>query len=391
MAAIIPVLGTDVEDVLYGDRYTSYRWEVLTHNPSTGLDSLAGELDGVSDASLSWTLNAAVKGSGKGKILDLAAADTAPGKLRVGALALESVRVRPVQVIDGLPENPLGVFLLSSAKEEWSDTGRTWAVSLLDRTTVPQQDRVSEAYSVAAGTLILQKVAEILDSCGEYIAVNASSTLATSSGMVWEAGTSKLKIINDLLDVAGYNALWMDGYGNFQTTPRVLPADRPTTYDLLGLPRELRDGQKAIYLPTWARERDSFDVPNEVIATEAANGDTPALSGSWQNTDPTSKYSIPSRGRTISYPLDGVEVPAGTDPEKIAFLQQRARATLISMSAVQAQVKIEHLPIPSRVSEVLRFANSTAGVDAKHVMTNISLDLHPLGLQKTTLQEVISL
>lgn len=387
-APVIPVKNLTTEDVLYNDRVTSYRWEVLEH--SNGVDQLIGILDGVSNANLSWTQNVAVKGSGKLEVLDLTEAQA--GMLRVADLKLESVRVRPVCSIEGLPENPLGVFLVSAAKEEWENTGRVWSMELLDKCTVPSQDVFDQSYAVAAGTLILQEVRLILASCNEYIAVNSSSTLTTSSGMVWEAGTSKLKIINDLLDVAGYNALWMDGYGNFQVTPRVLPADRSIMYEVLGIPRELVDGDQAIYSPSWQRDRDSFEVPNKVIAVQAAGGDdVAALIGTWTNEDPNSPYSYQSRGRWIPHVLDSVECPDGTNAEIVAFLQKRAQTTLVQMSAVQAQVSIEHLPIPARVSDVVRFAHTQAGVDSRHVITKMQLDANPLGTMKTTLQEVISL
>jgi hypothetical protein len=385
---IIPIRNLSTSDVLYGDRVTSYRWEVLAH--SNGVDQLVGTLDGVSEGSLTWTQNAAVKGGGKASVIDLESAQ--PGMLRVGELALASVRLRPVQTVAGLPENPLGVFLVTAATESWEDTGRVWSLELLDKCTVPSQDQVDQSYAVAAGTLILQQVRLLLASSGEYIAINEASTLATSTGMVWEAGTTKLKIINDLLDAAGYNALWMDGYGNFQLTPRVLPADRSVTYEVLGIPRELNDGALAIYRPDWSLDRDSFDVPNKVIAVQAAGGDdVAAIVGQWTNEDPNSPYSYVARGRWITHTLDSVEVPEGTNAEILTFLQNRARATLVQMSAVQAQVKVEHLPIPVRVGDVLRFSNQRADVDSSFVITRIQLKTDPLGLMQSTLQEVVSL
>lgn len=292
-----------------------------------------------------------------------------------------------------IPEIPWGTFLLEKSSEEWEDTGRIWKLSLLDRTTVPSQDVVDQSYAVAAGTNILQEVRSILASCGEYMTVDDSVDLATRNGMVWEAGTSKLNIINDLLDAAGYSSLWMDGWGNFQATPRVLPADRSIEYELLtGVQRELVDGGKSIYSSDWSRERDSFKVPNKVIAVQAAGGeDEEALVGQWTNEDPASPYSYPRRGRWIPEVLDSVECPEGTPAEILEFLNNRARATLIQMSAVQAEVKVEHLPIPVRVGDVLRFANTRAGVDARHVITKIDLETTPTGLMKSTLQEVISL
>jgi len=387
-APILPIRSLSTADVLYGDRVTSFRWEVLSH--VNGIDQLVGTLDGVSDGSLTWTWNAAVKGGGKAEVVDLKTAS--PGMMRISDLSMEAVRLRPVCIVQGLPENPLGVYLVSNADEDWDSTGRVWSLELLDKTTVPDQDVFDQSYAVAAGTPILKEIRSILASCNEYIAIDESNTLATSSGMVWEAGVSKLKIINDLLDVANYNSLWIDGYGNYQTTPRILPANRSINYEVLNVPRELRDGPQSIYKPSWSRSQDSFSVPNKVIAVQSASGtDSTALTGIWTNEDPTSPYSYQSRGRWITYVVDSVEVPAGTSAEITAFLQKRAQTTLIQMSAVQAQVKLTHLPIPVRVGDVLRFSNSSAGIDSKHTITRLQLDLSSVGLMQSSLQEVISL
>lgn len=375
--------GRDVNSYWDGPAHASTSYKVVP-------DTFLGTLDGVTDGSLGWVQNAAVKGGGHASVADLSVAQA--GMMKIGDLALASVRLRPVCVIKGLPDNPLGIFLVSASPEEWDDTGRVYGLELLDKCTVPDQDAFEQSYAVAAGTLILPLVRTILASCGEYIVIDSSVTLATSSNMVWEAGTSKLKIINDLLDVAGYNSLWMDGTGNFQATPRVLPADRPINYEVLGVPRELLDGEDSIYRSQWKREKDSYDVPNKVIAVQAADGaDQAALIGSWTNQDPSSPYSYQARGRWITHTVDSVECPDGTDPQVVAFLQKRAQTTLIQMSSTQAQVKVEHLPIPVRVSDVLRFANTKAGVDSRHVITRIDLDTVPLGLMKSTLQEVVSL
>lgn len=385
---IIPIKVLSTSDVLYGDRVTSYRWEVLEH--SNGIDHLVGVLDGVSDGSFTWNNNAAVKGGGKVEVTDLQVAEA--GKMRIGELRLESVRLRPVCVIEGLPENPLGVFLVATATEDWDNTGRVWTLSLLDKATVPDQDKVEESYAVAAGVNVMQEIRSILASAGEFIAIDDSNTTTTSTGMAWEAGTSKLQIINDLLNVAGCNSLWVDGWGNFQATARVLPADRNINYEILGVPRELRDGPQSIYSPDWNRERDSFDVPNKVLAVQAAGGeDEAALTGVWTNEDPDSPYSYISRGRWITHVLDSVETPEGSPSEIVAFLENRARATLVQMSSVQAQVKVSHLPIPMKVGDVVRFSHTGAGVDARHVVTRIELSTNPLGLMKSNLQEVISL
>jgi hypothetical protein len=393
-SGIVPIKSLTTDDVLYGDRVTSYRWEVLAH--SSGSDHLVGFLDGVVEgsASLSWSSNAAVKGTGSMKVLDLDTA--ADGLMTISQLALVSARVRPVLVIDGLPDIPLGVFLFSAAPEAWAGTGRTYSAELLDRSTVLDQDSVDESYTVDATTPILQAVAAVIASAGESIDVDATVTDTLASPMVWEAGTSKLRIVNDLLAALNYNSLWVDGVGRFQATPYVVPAKRSLTYELLNRPRELIDGADSIYSDEWSRDLDMFAVPNKVVAVQSGSDGAPALVGEYTNTDPASPFSYPSRGRWITSVLTDVEVPDYSneaDPQAatVAFLVAKAQQSLIAASAVQATVKVKHLPVPLRVLDVMRFKNVPAGIDARHVVTSITLDANPLGLMETTLQEVIDL
>jgi len=399
-SGVVPVKSLTTNEILYGNRVTSYRWEILTH--SAGVDTLAGYLDGVvrGSASLSEQLYAAVKGTGNLKVADLDKAQ--PGFMRVRDLVLTSVRLRPVLVVEGLPEIPLGVFLIAAAPEEWSDTGRILSLELLDRATVLDQDSVDATYTVDAGTGILAAVAAVVASAGESITVDATVTDTLSSAMVWPVGTTKLQIVNDLLAALNYNSLWVDGNGSFRATPYVLPVDRSLTYELLNVARELVDGEKSIYGKNWSRDQDLFAVPNKVIAVQSSTGGTEALSGVWTNEDPESPFSWQSRGgyidpitgKKVGYKtnvLGGVETPDGTDLEVIAFLESAARRSLIASSSVQATVEVSCLPIPVRVGDVLRFANVPADIDARHVVTSRDLDANPLGLMKLKLQELVTL
>ena len=158
------------------------------------------------------------------------------------------------------------------------------------------------------------------------------------------------------------------------------------------------DGEQSIYSQEWSRDKDLFDVPNKVIAVQSGTGDVPALVGVWTNTDPSSPFAYTdppvagTRGkRWVTKVLDGVETPAGSDAVVVAFLEATAQRSLIASSAVQAAVSVKHLPVPIRVSDVMRFANVPAGIDARHVVTSIRLDANPLGLMETSLEEVLDL
>ena len=400
-SGVLPVQDLTTEQILYGVRETSYRFELLTHNPTTGLDSLAGYLDGVqSDGALSWSSNASVKKSGTLSVLDLDAAGA--GLTRVRDVDLLTTRIRPVLIVEGLPEIPLGVYVLTAAPEAWADTGRTFAFELHDKSTVLEQDAFDVSYTAGTTDTVLEIVADVVESAGERIAVDGSDVRTLPNPLVWEAGTSKLRIVNDLLNALAYNSLWVDGVGSFRATAYVRPADRSVRYSMLNdaagdrLQRELVDGGASIYSPEWSRDRDTYKVPNKVVTVAAGTGDGPPLSGSATNADATSPFSTVSRGRTIVRVVDGVDVPdfsAEGDPvaAETAFLNARALQTLTAVSAVQASVSVKCLPIPVELLEVVRFASTPAGIDALHVVRSVGLPLSFDGLMQLDLQEVVSL
>lgn len=400
-SGIIPVNVKTTRGVLYGERNTSYRYEILSHNPITGLDSLEGYLDGVQPTgSLDWSSYGAVKKSGDLFVRDLEVA--AAGKMRIRDVALTEMRIRPVLVVEGLPEIPLGVYLFTAAPEQWDSTGLTFALDLHEKTTVLDQDAFDQTFTADTATPVLEIVASVVASAGERIAVDASNTARLAAPMVWEPGeeTTKLRIVNDLLDAIGYNSLWMDGQGNLRATAYVRPALRSVRYSMLTdengdrLPRELVDGDESIYLPQFDRDRDIFRVPNRVRAVQSATGDGEPLVGVASNEDPDSEFSFQARGRWIVRTVREVNVPdfsAEPDPDAatVAFLNERARQALVAASAVQAAVSVTCLPIPIELLDAVRFVNTPAGLDALHVVRRVGLQLRPDGLMSMDLQEVI--
>jgi hypothetical protein len=394
-AGALPVRDLTTREVLYGARSTSYRYELLQHNVTTGVDSLLGFLDGVRDeGSMRWSSSSSVKKSCSLSVVDLVQAG--PGLTRVSDVNLVTTRIRPVLVIEGLPEIPLGVYVVTAAPEEWAATGRTYSIELHDKSTVLEQDAVDVSYSVGTSTAVLQLVKTVIESAGELIDVDASDTRTLTSPLVWEAGTSKLRIVNDLLDALNYNSLFVDGVGNFRATAYVPPADRSIRYSMLNddsgvsLVRELSDGDASIYLPEWKRDRDTYKVPNRVTAVAAGDGDAAPLSGTVTNEDPASPFSFPSRGRWITRVIDGVDVPDLSEVATVTFLEDKARQTLVAASAVQAAVNVKCLPIPLELLDVLVFASTPAGINARHVVRGVSLGLSFAGVMDLELQEVIS-
>ncbi len=385
-----------VESVLYGSRTTSWTWEVLTKD-----EALRGYLAGVAKGSLRWDANALHKGSGSVTVTDV----HEPGMIALSDLDLVADRIRPVLHVDGLPDMPQGVFILAASPQSWDGTGMTADLELLDKTVVLEEDCVPDSFVAVTSTSVLWTVWDVVGSAGESMSFPFGGA-RLSSPSVWEAGTPKLTIVNDLLAAIAYQSLHTDERGNFVARSYVEPGDRPSDYPVLGIPRELVYGAESIYLPQWTRDNDNYKVPNRVVAV-ASSAET-ELSAEATNQNASSPFSYQARGRWVTRVLTGVDVAMPEEPEgltdaelaawqadaradQLATLQARARQSLIAASSPQAMVEVTHLPIPLRVGDVVRFAHPAAGIDARYVAQSIQLDCTPTGLMKTTLQEVIDL
>jgi len=399
LTGIIPVRDRSQADILYGSRTTTFRYELYTHNPSTGRDSLQGFLDGAKGGSLTWSASQRVKKSGSVSVLDLD--EAAAGMIRFGDVDRVTTRIRPVRIIEGLPEQPLAMYVITAAGEAWSAGHRTYSVELHDKSTILDQDLTETTWQVAAGTVILEAVRDVIQSAGEAIAIDAGETTVTATDRSWKAGTSKLDIVNDLLDSLNYNKLWVDSIGSFRATPYVAPKDRPIRYEVLNLDRELVDGPTSIYLSEWSRDRDVYGVPNRVIVqAEGGDEDAPLQGVATNETTDTSsplwEFSHERLGfwRTAD-PLS-VEVPdfsAEADPDAatVAYLEGKAMQSLLQASAVQAKVSLKALPIPVELLDAVGFQSTPAGIDARHTLQKIRHDLTSGGLMALDLMEVIAL
>lgn len=280
------------------------------------LDRPIGDLDGVTGGSAEIVAQSVLGGS--------------------GSLALDhrqeidwmSHRVRAV-FHDGADSWPVGTFLLTSPTENHTTTGVTYDVGLLTKMNVPSEDTVADRYSVAAGTAIIPTVVALLESTGETRIAVTGSEVTLTSGLTWEAGTSKLTIINDLLQAAGYWSLWCDGSGLFRVEPYVDPAARPVSF-------EFEHGETSLHFPDWGREQDHTSVPNRFIAIGQGDEEEPPLIGIAKNEDPASPYSYQSRGRWITATEEGVEGETQT-----VFDQYAARKLREAMTPV-ARLTVTH-------------------------------------------------
>jgi hypothetical protein len=324
-----------------------------------------GWLTGVEGGTLDFNANSRVKAGGSIEVKDVDGVDWT------------IARVRPWAHVDDI-EWPLGVFLAAAPQDAWS--GGRWggSVELLGKLATLDTDYVPAAVAYPAGTVVTEAVREQIGLAGQtgYAVTASPQTLATA--MVWDAGTSRLTIINELLAAIGYWSLTADGMGRFIAAPYTRPSDRPVRYPLL-------DSPSSIYADEFGRDRDFYKVPNRYVVISQGSGDTEALVGVAENTNPDSPFSIPTRGYVKA------EVETGVDATDQAAIDAIAQQRLIDAMSVTTALTIQHAVIPLDPNDVVRLRRVPAGVDGRYTAQTITIPLNGLELATTTIREVPTL
>lgn len=350
-----------------GDPLLTHRDESWRVNLLTQSEAAAGTLDGVTGGRLDFSVHDTIRSGGSLEV-------TGPGV----ATDWLNVRIQPWYVLttpDGEVSWPLGVFLPAAPKTRHTDTGRLVAVELYDKLLILDQDKIETTYTVDAAAVVTDTVRDLITSTGETKVALADSAETLTAPMVWEAGTSKLRIVNDLLAAVNYFAVWVDGWGRFRADPYVRPSARGVRWSFV-------DGASGIYSPDFAEDRDGFAVPNKVLLVSRTDGASEALTSVSTNTDPGSAWSQPSRGRWV------VHVETDVEATSQAVLDGIAARRLAELSQVSAVLEIQHAPIPLDLNDAVGFRRSTVGLEVLAVVQRMSVDMATGALVSTTLKGV---
>lgn len=189
----------------------------------------------------------------------------------------------------GWVEFSLGVFLLSSPKRSVKNGVVFREVEAYDQNKILQDDKVDGKYLIPAGTKFTTAIQMVLESAGitKYNITPSDKVLPVDRE--WDVGTTKLQIINDLLEALNYNSIWFDGEGYAVAAPYVLPAQSPSEYTY-------EDGELGvIVLDSPEHEADLFSVPNKWVLI-VSQPDRPVLKSVYVNDNPASPTSTVSRG-----------------------------------------------------------------------------------------------
>jgi hypothetical protein len=319
-------MGEPAFDALISHRRERWVVELLdarTEKLLADLRATAGKVD--------WNVNATIRSSCTLNLEGLAGYDW------------RQVRIRLRYALDGPGGGdwPLGVFLPATPLEEW-DVGVSHTVEAYDKMVILDDDQTSSAWTYPAGQNIVQAVVQVIESTGEMSHVIPASTKSLGASMTWDVGTPKLRIVNDLLEAAGYFSVWCDGLGRYRADPYVPPADRPVVWDFVDHP------VRSIFMNRFEREMDGFHVPNRVVMIgRSEDQETPPPFAVAQNEDPDSEWSYQARGRWITY-TEGVEAADGETLDSLAARKLR------DLTGASRSLTLRHAMIPLVPNDVVR-------------------------------------
>lgn len=329
-----------------GHRKEQIRIELLTRQENS-----LGYLDGFSSGSLSWNANADLPAGGSIVLED-----------RGQDINFSQDRIRVWWEVDGLESWALGVYVIAAPGTHFRADGTDRNISLIDKMTVVRDDVLLTTLQIPAGTNAVQAAVQQIRATGETRIAATPSSAVLSNDMSWEPGTSRQRVINDLLvSVAGYWALWTDRNGLFRVEPYINPADRPIVYRFV-------ESDTSIHSPEWEYELALWEATNTVVLVSQADEDDNTLTAYAVDDNPASPTSTVSMGRVLN-----AIVKENVETSSQADLQRQATRKLLDNSNVVGKVSVSHRPISVWYNEAVEFKSQ--GMDTKATITKMKLNL----------------
>lgn len=345
---------------LYGHRTPEYVFQLLDEH-----NNVVDRLLGVTGGSLQVNANTQLGVSGLLRIMDVGQ--------RVDWLR-QRVRILYDPGVPGVEPWAVATCMFASPVEHISGGRVTFEVALLSLLTFVSEDAVDAVFSIPAGTNYVDTAVQLLRGAGVSNVNVTASERVNKSAMMWEAGTSKLKIVNELLSAAGYWGVKPDAWGAAVVAPWLAPAARAIVHDF-------REGADSLHAPQWRREFDLSKIPNQVIVKTFGSQDVPAIVGVSRNENPDSPYSFQARGRWVTLVVDNLEL---ADQQVADATAQRK--LLEAMSPVSS-LFVRHAVLPLTVNDVVRFRSDGRNLVA--TVQHMEFDLSFAGLVSAHWREVL--
>lgn len=285
-------------------------------------------------------------------------------------------RIKPICVIskgNRSIEFPLGIFLLSSPNRDIKNTLITRDMHLFSKLYIYKGDTVDNRYSLPKGTNVIAEVKRLLNTHKINI---PDSDYVTSTNREWEIGTSKLDIINDLLDTANYTSLRVDVEGYFISDPYILPSEREIEIEYV-------DDKESVLSPNMVEELDLFNVPNKFIGF-TNNPDSEPLRSVYVNDNPNSITSTVSTG--IVKTAEPIEVLDAISQE---VLDERVKRAAYNASQVYSHIDFTTAIMPIHDYMNTIYVKHKDVLQGKYIETSWEIECKAGALMKHRARRVV--
>lgn len=365
---------TEVRDALLGDhREWRFAFEHLTDG-----NAPLGWLSGIEEAEIANNALATLKRSMKFRV----------STVNDDTFDWAKDRIRPWAYLQmpggGEVSFPLGVFLPATPSVEVSGVSQyqTRSVEAFDQLLVLSDDVLDARLTVTTGTNYVTAVADTLTAAGVTQQLLVPTALTLPADREWPPGTSRLEVVNDLLNAINYGSLFFNAEGFAAAEPYVSPADALSEFTYI-------TDDRSVILPDAEHELDLFSVPNKWILY-VSQPDRPELIATYTNTNPDSPTSTVARGRTITDFRE--EQAEGEEAVDQTTLDAKVARLAESASQVYSSVEFSTLIMPIHEdADVFRIEFPELGVSEKYSEHTWTLPLAAGGEMKHRVRKVVVL
>lgn len=345
-------------------RVETYSYELLNRREES-----LGPLDGVTGGTLDSSIYEAIRTVGR-IVYHGAPRDWLTSRIRITYAATEDGQTRSW---------PLGVYLPAAPQRVHGDGDVTTPLSLYDKLLILHEDRFGTTYTVPGGANAVDHCLDVVRGSGETNVVIPANPATVRNDLVFDPGTSRLQVVNAVLDAIGYTSLWCDGNGQYRAEPYTEPMARPLALDLTS-------GAKAVHLPSFDVSNNTAEVPNRLTLISRTDGDAPALVStlSLDEVAPDHPLTIAKRGRVVSRVDQDVEAASQ------AALDALCRRRLLTAANLSQTLEVRHAMAPLTLNDRVRFRDDASGelVEAMCTLVKQTIELTPGVLVRSTLRGV---
>lgn len=277
--------------------------------------------------------------------------------------------------------HPLGIYIITTPIRKDTDGVIYIDADCYDKTIILKEDKLTDRLFIKAGSYYVNEIRKVLMSAGIKKTIIDSTDFVINIDLEFEIGTSKLEVINSLLQAINYTPIHFDRMGNAVAKKYIEPEQRASEYGYI-------TDDKSLILVGANQSNDLYNVPNIVIRY-VENPDFTEhawLRSEYRNDNDSSPLSISRRGRRI------VDVESIDDIADQDTLDAYTKRIAIEKSLINDDVILPTAIMPHHEYRNCIFVrNDKMGIACKYIEYAWSMNLKIGEKMNHTLKKVVRL